>query len=58
MFSYVKQRWIQDFPDDGVNPKGTQTYYLAKFHRKLHENEEHWTEGAARPKFYYVDTPL
>ena len=36
---------IQDFPD-GEPP----TYYLAKFHRKLHESEENWT--GEWPKFY------
>ena len=54
------QRRIQDFPG-GTNPKsGVSTYYLAKFSRKLHENEENWTEKeeGARPKFYNVDPPL
>ena len=31
-------------------PKGrAPIYYLAKFHRKLHENEENWT-GGVHPK--------
>ena len=30
--------------------RGTPTYYLAKFSKKLHEN---WTGSS---KFYYVDT--
>ena len=41
----------------------TYCHYLASFSRKLHENEENWTEerwggGRSRPKFYYVDPPL
>ena len=45
-----------------ANPKreGEQTYYLAKFHLKLHETEQNWTNWTkgARQKFYYVDPPL
>ena len=59
-FKVKKRRRIQDFPGAGVNPKGgTATYYLAKRCRKLHGNEENWTERfAAHPKFYHVDPPL
>ena len=40
-------------------PQGTQTYYSAKLTRKMHENEENWTERASvRPKYYYVNPPL
>ena len=37
------------------NSIGAPTYYLAIFSPK---NEENWTEGGARPKFYYIDPPL
>ena len=33
----------QEFPGD-PQPVGGGTYYLAKICRKLHENEENWTE--------------
>ena len=33
-----------EFPMGGTNSKSTPTYYLAKFHWKLHENEENLTE--------------
>ena len=36
--------------------RGTQTYCLAKFPRKLHENEN-WTQRV-HPKLYYVNPPL
>ena len=29
--------------DPGFPRRGPPTYYLAKFLRKLHENEENWT---------------
>ena len=35
------------FPEGGRGAKGkgvAPTYYLAKFSRKLHENDENWTE--------------
>ena len=32
----------------GANPKGAQTYYLANFSRKLHENKEILGRGGAR----------
>ena len=35
--------------------KGVPTYYLAKFCRKLDENEQNWTRGVTYPKVYYVD---
>ena len=37
---------------------GTSIHYVANFHRKLHENEERWTERVGCPKFDYVDPPL
>ena len=34
-------------------------YHFAKFRRKLHENEDNWTECGGRcPKLYCVDPPL
>ena len=43
-----------------ANPKeGANILFANFFSRKLHENEEYWTErGCASPKFYYVDPPL
>ena len=47
------------FHRGGANPKrGTSIHYVANFHRKLHENEEKWTERVGGPKFDYVDPPL
>ena len=42
---------IQDFPEGVRQPqRGASTYYLTKFPRKLHENEEMLTQrGGARP---------
>ena len=40
----------------GRKLRGAQTHSLAKYSRKLHDNEENWTEG--RSKFYYVDPSL
>ena len=44
----LSQGQIQDFPERGMPIAKPQrvvpTYYLAKFSRKLHENEEIWTE--------------
>ena len=55
---------MRDLPKLGRQPKGrgTPTYNLAKFSRKLYEIErklgrEEGEEGA-RPKFYYVDLKL
>ena len=31
-----------------ISQTGAPTYYFAKFHRKLHENEENWTGGASK----------
>ena len=40
------QQRIQDFLDEEApTSKGAPTYYSTKFRRKLHENEENWTEG-------------
>ena len=52
-----------EFPRRGVptSKRSELTYYLAKFRRKLHENEENEKIGPrveARPKFYYEDSPL
>ena len=45
--------------DPGFPRRRARTYYLAKFRRKLHENEEHLTErGGVRQKFYYVNPPV
>ena len=43
--------------DPGFSRRGAPTYYLPKFRRKLHGNEENSTR-VTRPKFYYVDPPL
>ena len=45
MFPIGMQGRIQDFPE------GAPTYYLAKFSRKLHTNEENWTEGGRVQNF-------
>ena len=37
---------IQDFPW-GANPKGGANLLFDQNFRKLHENEENWTEGEA-----------
>ena len=39
----------------GQHQREMPTYYLAKFHRKLHKSEENWTGEGVHPKFYYVD---
>ena len=58
-FVYIHRR-IQNFQNGGAKTKArAPTYYLAKFRRKLHENEENLTEGrGTRTKFYYEDPPL
>ena len=38
--------------------RGALTFYLAKFCRKLHENEENGPSWGAHPNFRYVDPSL
>ena len=41
----------------GTHPTGMHTC-LIKCSETMHENEENWTRGGVRQKFYYVDPPL
>ena len=50
LLEYITHQWrIQDFLEGGApTPEvGALTYCLAKFSRKLHENEGNWTERGA-----------
>ena len=57
MLCYLWQWQIQNFPEGSTNPKGEAP---AKFHRKLHANEEHRKGGGggASAKNYNADPPL
>ena len=58
MFTLHNQWRIQNFPKGHQLQSGeAPIYYLAKFCRKLHENEENWTYLGTSPKFYDVDPP-
>ena len=47
--THVTQWRIQDFPEGGANLGGeAPTNYLANFPRKLHENEEIFSQRGAR----------
>ena len=55
----VFQWGIQDFLEGAPTPRTGRVpiYYLVKFYRKLHENEEDWAGGRVS-KFANVDPPL
>ena len=58
-YLYNNQWLIQNFPGERQPEREAPTYNLANIgQKKLHENEENWTErGGAQPEFYYVDPP-
>ena len=51
------QQRIQDFLGVQISKSaGLATYYLGKFDRKLHENDENWTEEGTRVQKFIMYT--
>ena len=48
MTAYILRYLFVPAADPGFLRRGSPTYYLAKFPRKLHENEENWTGGVQK----------